>query len=225
MSLVFRRHLPLILTFIMGLIMIVQYFLVPETPVEPYQKSIQSLGEVLTNWANLLAGFTIGFGMVNVTLIHSRHLSRRTPGQWYYSAWLIFVAVIMVIVGLGGEPSLGINVSPAQYEWMTTYVLAACSGTMYSSLAFYITSACFRAFRARTMEATALLIVGFITLMSRTPAFQVFIPQAIEAADWINNYIVRSSFRGILIGGALGAILLGIRTLMGMETGYLGRRD
>jgi len=224
-SLAYRRHLPIIITFIMGIIMILQYFIVPKQPVEPYQITMQKVGETLTNWANLLAAFTIGFGMVNIALIHSRHVSRKTPGQWYYSAWLLFVAVIMVIVGIGGEPALGINVSKYQYDWMTTYVFAALSGTMYSSLAFYITSACYRAFRARTIEATALLIVGFITLMSRTPAFQAYLPQVIEVADWINKYIVKSSFRGILIGGALGAILLGIRTLMGMETGYLGRRD
>ncbi len=224
MALAYRRQIPIVLTFIMGLVIIAQFFLVPEKPVEPYQFALQTLGTVFTNWANLLAAFTIGFGLVNITLVHVRRVTRRVPGQWYYSLWLLIVAYITMVICVLGYPELSTLMNP-QYEWITTYVLAALSGTMYSSLAFYITSACFRAFRARSLEAAALLVVGFITLLYRAPIFQAMAPIFVDMATWINNYIVRSSYRGILIGGALGAILLGIRTLMGMETGYLGRRE
>jgi len=223
-SVAYRRYVPIAITFLIGMVIIIQYFLVPAEPVEPYQFSLKKVGSDLTNWANLLAAFTVGFGFTNVMLIHGRHISRRTPGQWYYSAWLVFMALVMAIIGLGGESRLGINVTADQYEWMQTYVFGACSGAMYSSLAFYITSATIRSFRARNIETAALLIVGFITLMSRTPAFQIYSP-IVEAGIWINDFIVRSSFRGIAIGAGLGSILLGIRTLMGWETGYFGRRD
>ena len=224
MSIVYRRYLPILITFICGIIMIIQYFLVPPNPTEPYQTSLNKIGTDLTNWTNLIGAFTAGFGLVNILLLHSKHITRRTPGQWYFSVWLLIMMFLMVIIGIGGEPAIGINVTGFWYDWMQVYVFGACSGAMYASIAFYITSATIRSFRARTLQATALLVIGFLTLMSRTPALQVY-PWIVDTADWINSFLVKSSFRGITIGAALGAILLGIRTLMGMETGYFGRRD
>ncbi len=226
MALVYRRHIPILITFIMGIMMIVQFFLVPPKPVEPYQKALAEVGEALTNWANLLAAFTIGFGLVNLFFIHGRHVTRRTPGQWYYSAWLLFVMFIMVIFGIFGDEELGISTATTyQFEWMYKWIYTPLSGTMYASLAFYITSASYRAFRARTLEAGVLLIVGLLVLFKLAPVWQVYLPQVIPLVNWIYKYIVTSSYRGILIGAGIGAILLGIRTIIGLETGYLGRRE
>jgi hypothetical protein len=36
--------------------------------------------------------------------------------------------------------------------------------------------------------------------------------------------IVGGAYMGIRIGVGIGAVVIGIRTLIGMETGYLGRR-
>jgi hypothetical protein len=39
---------------------------------------------------------------------------------------------------------------------------------------------------------------------------------------WISDYLVKYSYRSITIGVGLGGILMGVRTLLAMETGYLG---
>ncbi len=55
------------------------------------------------------------------------------------------------------------------FDWIFNHVFVALDATMFSLLAFFIASAAFRAFRARTPEATALLIAGCIMMIGRVP--------------------------------------------------------
>lgn len=92
---------------------------------------------------------------------------------------------------------------------------------MYSILAFFITSAAYRAFRARNFEAALILVAGTIVVMSNAPLFTSTFPAFIDAKNWIFDVPNASTMRGVLMGAALGAIALAVRTLMGIERGYL----
>ncbi|MEM1549445.1 MAG: hypothetical protein QXO74_01395 [Candidatus Methanomethylicia archaeon] len=226
MSIFYRRHIPLAITFICGLVMILQYFLVPGKITQPHEYAIQYYGVTLTNWANLLANFIVGFGLVNVTIIHSRRIMRaKSAFDRFCSAWLLFVMVVFLIVGSFGHSGLWYTPLAKNWEWLTLYVLNPLDATMYASLIFYMASGCYRVFRARNLETTLLLIVGFLSLMAAAPIFQVYAPWSRDFISWFANYPSIGAYRAIQMSAALGAILLGIRTLIGTETGYMGRRD
>ena len=95
---------------------------------------------------------------------------------------------------------------------------------MFSLLAFYMASASARAFRARNIEATLLLVSAVIVMLG-----QVTIGKAIWSgipfiSDWIYNFPTTASNRAILIGVGLGGCATSLKIMLGIERSYLGMK-
>jgi predicted metal-binding membrane protein len=118
-------------------------------------------------------------------------------------------------------PEVGLSVNNNVYNWLFTNVQTPLGSTMYSILAFFITSAAFRAFRARNVESSIVLVAGTIMVMANAPLITNYLPFIADIALWIRSYPNMATFRGVMIGAALGSIALAVRTLMGIERGYL----
>jgi hypothetical protein len=86
-----------------------------------------------------------------------------------------------------------------------------------------MTSGVYRALRIKNIESGIFLVVGLIVLAKNAPALTVYFPSLADAVAFISNILTTAAQRGIMIGGALGAISLGIRTMTGRETGFLGK--
>jgi len=209
MSLIIRRQIPIIIVFVISSLVMVDYFLsIPGTG--PIVKDLQ-------NWGVILTAFTLGYGAVNLFYLHTRHISRRTPGQWPFSIWLLLMVVVFTIVGVS------YGATSKEYSWLYNSSYFALSATVYSSLGFYMTSGIYRTLRPRSVESALLLATGVIALMRNAPALAVNAPILISMDSWLSSIPTTSAQRGIMIGAALGAIALGIRTMIGKETGFLGR--
>jgi len=204
-----RRQIPIGVVIVTSVIVMSDYFF-KITGTGP-------LVTMLTNWGIILTAFTLGFGAINLFYLHTRHIRRRTSGQWFFSIWLLLMVVVFAGTGiLTGATS-------STYTWLYNSSYFALSATVYSSLGFYMTSGIYRSLRARNIEALLLLITGTIAVMRNAPALAVAAPILIDMDKWLSEFVVTSAQRGIMIGAALGAIALGIRTLTGRETGFLGR--
>ena len=117
------------------------------------------------------------------------------------------------------------------FDWIFLHVFVALDATMFSLLAFFIASAAFRAFRARTPEATALLIAGCIVMLGRVPVgewlgkiphTQIDLP---AIASWILNEPNAAAQRGILLGVILSQVAISLRIIFGIERTYMGGGD
>jgi len=213
MSAIVRRTIPLIITFLAGMFLIFVYFFV----VPP----ARAFGDTMVRWAVVIYAFALGLGAAIICQVHIRHIIRRTPGQWFYSAILLVMLFLFVIVGVGLPP---IAAHPS-YSWIFNSVFAPLDATMYSILVFYMFSAAQRAFRARTKEAVLLLIAGCITILSAAPIGELVWADFPKLGEWVMTVPNMAGFRGMTIGVALGTIILGLRTLIGRERGWLGRRE
>ena len=126
------------------------------------------------------------------------------------------------------------------FTWMFDYVYSPISATVFSLLAFYIASASFRAFRAKSSMATILLITAFIVMLGRIPVGEfltgggvintaassnVFVRTFMHIphlTDWIMDVINAAGQRAVMIGAALGIVATAIKIILGIERSYLG---
>ncbi len=215
-------RLPLVLTFIAGLIPIVAFFFKDEATV------IKGPANWLEQDMVIIAGFALLLGVVNVDpeqLAKDRAagegmaLRRRaagrdgrssaSPGSWAPSA-------PSACPGIGNYP----DGTPTPFGWAANYLFTPLQATMFSLLAFYIASAAFRAFRVRNVEATILLIAAVVVMLGRIPlgerrSFGRF-------TEWLMQVPNGAAQRGIIIGAALGAASLSLRVILGIERSYLG---
>jgi hypothetical protein len=209
MSIVMKKSVPILLVFITSLIFIAEYFVIPA--------ELKDVVTMLQNWGIILTAFTLGFGAVNMFMFHGKQVSRRAKGQWPYSLWLLFTLVLFTLVGVFT------GATSTQYSWLYNSSYFALSATVYSSLGFYMTSGIYRALRAKNAQSALLLIVGVIVLARNAPALAAQFPILVKMDSWLSSVPTTSAQRGIMIGAALGAIALGLRTMIGRETGFLGQ--
>jgi len=217
MSSTLKKTIPVLIVSIVAILVMMDYFLAAP-PTDAAGKSWTSgVVKDLQNWGIILTAFALGFGAVNLFYFHSKHISRRTPDQWMFSLWLLIVIVIFTAIGVYMGPT------STTYNWLYNSSYFALSATVYSSLGFYMTSGLYRALRLKNIDSGIFLVVGLIALLRNAPAVAVWFPILIPWEKFIADVITTSAQRGIMIGGALGAISLGIRTMTGRETGFLGK--
>jgi hypothetical protein len=106
--------------------------------------------------------------------------------------------------------------------WVYDHIFSPCNATMFALLAFFIASAAFRAFRARNTEAALLLGAAIIVLLGRAPIGSLINENLPYITNWIIDVPNNAGRRAIIMGAALGAIVTGLRVLLGMERQHVG---
>ncbi|HFD04892.1 MAG TPA: hypothetical protein ENJ25_01970 [Firmicutes bacterium] len=92
---------------------------------------------------------------------------------------------------------------------------------MFALLSFFIASAAYRAFRARNMDATLLLITAVLVMLGRVPVGYQMWHSFPAVAEWIMAVPQMAAKRGILIGVSLGSLAVSLRIMLGIERSYL----
>jgi hypothetical protein len=92
---------------------------------------------------------------------------------------------------------------------------------MYSLLAFFITSAAFRAFRARNKEAVLLLVAAVLVMLGRVPIGSAIWSGFPDVTEWIMSFPNAAAKRGIRLGIDLGLISMALRMILGIERSYM----
>lgn len=111
---------------------------------------------------------------------------------------------------------------PNPYQWIFLFLFSPMQATMFSILAFYIASAAYRAFKAKTRESTLLLGAAFLVMLGRVPIGSSIWGGFGAVADWIMQVPNTAGQRAILIGAALGIVSTALRILLGIERSYMG---
>jgi hypothetical protein len=208
MSILRRREIPIAIVTITGLIVIFDYFFnIP---------GVSGISGEIQLWGVLVSTFAMGLGLVNVIRQHTTRVMKRT-GEWWLSVWLLICLALTLITGF--IPPIQTH---AAFTWIFDTVNKPLGGSMYAILAFFITSAVYRTFRARNADAFLLLLAGFFTLLNKAPIGGAIWPGFIDIGAWFLKVPNMAGMRGIIIGAAIGVTALGIRTLAGIETRAFG---
>lgn len=203
-----RRQIPLAITFIVGISIAVQYFI----PHQPFGQ----LFNIFNTWFMIIAFFAMTLGVLNLLKMHSQKVYKRVPG-WGYNLVLVVALITMSVAGIRWGLESG---TFAYWLWQNLHIPMA--STMFALLAFFIASAAYRAFRARTVEATLLLAAAITVMLGRVPLGALIHDKLPDLADWIMFYPNMAGQRAIMIGIALGTVSYCLRVILGIERTYLG---
>ena len=207
-----RVEIPILITAICALLQILPYYFTLGTVVEDFQSEF-------VNWQMVILTGATFVGAIAILQLHVPRILGQKE-NWEYSLGLVTTFVVMLLFGLPiKEAGLGLN--NAVFEFLYNNILTPLSSTMYSIIAFFIASAAYRSFKARSLEATILLIAGSFLLLKNAPIGTATWAGFGTIGDWLFNIPNMSTQRAILIGGALGALVLGVRAMTGYERGYL----
>jgi hypothetical protein len=209
----FRRQLPLLITLVTGIIFAAQYYV-------PHPASEEMLTTV-TKWLQIIGGFALVLGVTSLFHIHAVKIRRKEPG-WGYSFVLYAAMLGTIAIGLWLEGKETVNGGMTAFGWIYNFMMVPLQGTMFAILAFFIASAAYRSFRARSREAAVLLIAAIIVMMGRVPLGEYLVPISGDITQWILNVLNASVRRAILIGVSLGAVALSLKIIFGVERAYLG---
>ncbi len=215
-----KRRFPLILVFIFGILGIIP-FIIPHPAVQGTDEFLRN------NLHKILAAFALILGLGSLLRVHMDKIKRK--GQnWQYSWVLIGTFVITAIIGLfGGVNGSGVlptSIRNFNFDIWTIYlnVEVPLGAAMFALLSFFMASAAYRAFRARSTEATLLLAAAFVVMLGVLPLGNQISPHLPSFAQWIMDVPNLAGQRAILIGIALGVISMALRLILGVERTYLG---
>jgi hypothetical protein len=212
-----RREIPFLITLVVGVVFVLQYFI----PHAPFDR----LNTWFSDWFSIVAAFAIWLGALNLMKISFQKMSAR-KSDWGYS--VVIVLSFLLMAGIGFWEGEGFREPGTNFDWLYVNVYIPLSSTMFAILAFFVASASYRAFRARNLEATLLLLAAFFVMLGRVPVGDIltqFMPDGYRLsnlASWVMNFPQAAGQRAIMIGIALGLVSTSLRIILGIERSHLG---
>ena len=217
-----RTTIPIVVAFLSGLILAL-------APFFRENNWFGGLKQELTEWLIIVGGFTLLLGVVSITRVNWTAVTRRKQGWGYKILTLlaVFAMAVPSVLSPSWSPLFGRS-EGSIYDWLFLNLQSPMMATMFATLAFYIASAAYRAFRARSAEATILLITATLVMLWRVPMGEWLLERLPGDIPYIlNTYIMGGANmavqRGIIIGAALGAASMSLRIILGIERTYMGK--
>jgi hypothetical protein len=223
-----KRTLPVLVAFGVGFIMALRYY-VPGTASDNLLKET-------SKWTSIIVAFMLLLAVFSICQQHSGKIRRKVPG-WGYSGLLFLALITTVVLGFWCK---GVAQTPGEegpkygtaFGWIYNSGMVPLAVTMFATLGFYVASAAFRAFRAKTLGAFLLLFFALILLFGKAPLGVMFWDATVgqlwsvlgldKIVEWIMSYLNMPARRAILIGVALGMIATSLKIILGIERTYLG---
>ncbi len=199
-----RIHVPLFICAAAGIFLGIQYFIPAFLPA--YER--------INDYLQVVYAFSIVLGVASVIHRHGLKIRKKHNDTVYSMAALAGMALMMSAGFIGGRDR------DSLFQTLFTSVLLPVQASMFSLLAFYLASAAFRAFRARSLDATLLLVAAVIVMIGRLDEGQFFNIPRIQ--HWILDGPNLVSKRAIILGVGLGAASTALKVVLGIERSYLG---
>ena len=207
-----KRTIPLLIVIILGFLFVAHVFI-------PAKISHDFYYEWYLKWIKAVTPFAIILGVGSLLMVHSNKIKRKAP-NWGYSILTLVALVVTTVAGFVWGIQEGTT-----FMWIFKNFNVPLGATMFSLLAFYIASAAYKAFRARSVEATVLLIAAVIVMLGRVSIGQAITHWIPDITEWILNVPNLAAKRGIALGVGLGMTATSLKIMLGIERSYLGGKD
>ncbi len=201
------RRLVFWITLSFGVFMIFQFFI----PV------FNGAYRRVLDWMQVIYLSSLLVGVIALGLQHLKKVSRQSSG-WAYSLVTITGLLAMPVASIWGTGENSV------FFWLFNNMQVPMQSTVFSLLAFFVASAAFRGFRARSLPAFLLLVSAAIVMLGRVPIGTKLYFDFPTWAQTLLDVPGVAARRGILIGIGLGSVATSLRVILGIERGFFGRK-
>lgn len=255
-----RRPITWILTFLSGAFFVAyQYWPhsinfdknkeLPKGAIEGVSAWMNETTSIVGTVAQVLAAFMLGLGIFSIMKIHGTKIIKQQK-DWPFSVVLIGSLLAMLFFGYGDfhlreatkttdfdNPSNWGFINMGR-DFLFEGLLQQMDAAMFSIIAFFILSAAYRAFRARSVEATILLGTALLVILSLMGVVAIAWDNTVdsiagtgsqkdliqnlrisEISQWIRNTFQTPAITGIRFGIGLGTLSMALRIWLGLERG------
>ncbi len=205
--------IPAAVTIGTGVVILMSYFWA--TPM------LVGIRTTLVDWAVVLGGLAVLVGVLNLLLVNARRIQAGQRGWPYSLITMLAVLLTLVVAMLEG---FGQEVTPLSNPASTTNVLfqgvvVAGQATLAALVMIFLVVAAVRLLQTRPGGWSLVFVaVLLITLVGWLPLSTMGVLNRFR--EWLLNVPAAAGARGILLGVALGVLVVGLRVLTGMERPY-----
>lgn len=206
-----RRTIPIYLIMVVAAFFLVEYFL--------DVAAITNVKSEVTRWGTIVSAFMFLFGMVILFRHHAMQLAVRPSTTKEKVLSVIFFVSFLAFLLVGfSTPE---RISGTNYQWIYQNMYRP-AGTAITALCFWwCIYGGYRVFTIRSWESAAIGLGAVLYMLRLLPIGPVLMPPLAPFADWLLETINVGATRGGTIAIGTGSLILGMRTLIGKETGAL----
>jgi hypothetical protein len=204
-----KRILPTAIAMAVGILVLVALF--TSNPM------LDGIGAYLVNLAVIVAAFALFLGVLNVLRVHARRVREGQKGR-FYSVVLLAAMLVVIALGLPTVPDQPSGPAQPAVAWIFQNIQLPIQASLSGLLVFFLVTAALRLLTVRNLESAVMLLVALLVLAGQVT--MGLVPLLPEIRDWILNVPAMAGVRGILLGVGLGAVLTGVRLLLGVERPY-----
>jgi hypothetical protein len=180
--------------------------------------NVSSISPVILGWVSFLAAVALILGALNLLLVH---LTRLLKEQNLYSGVLVLGMLLVFAAAVLDSRGSSNNV-----DLIFNWIQAPLEAALASMLAIFLLLAGVQLLkRQRTRWAFLFSLTAIVMLLGQALLTSRLLPTALrqplsQVYEFVQNVVVTAGIRGLLIGVALGTLLLSLRLLMGVERPY-----
>jgi len=201
-----KKEIPILMGLIVGILWYGEFFI-----AGIFQEN-QKL--FFANGMKIAGVVAISVGIYSVA--RQNYFKIKYNNERYYAILRVSMIFLMIFLGITSGTSSG---TPFSSMFMNVYI--PFNTTVFSLLAFYIASAAYRSFKAKSVESGVLLVASIIVMLSKIPLGKEIWSQIPVIGEWIMDAPSSAGRRAIIFGGYLGSITMMIRIFFGLERSHL----
>jgi hypothetical protein len=193
-------------------ILIIEYFGAPYAP-------LIAIKDELSLWGVVLTAFTLLYAQVTLLLAHIRRVVEKKGGRRRIIESGIFLASFLGFLALALSHPATIY-GPIFALIFTAIIVKFQLGFQSCGWPAQV-NAVFRMFRVTSLESATICICYILTWLFNLPFFRFYVPALGPIGVWIATVPSMAGQRAGLIAAAIGAIIVGVRALVGKEPGLM----
>lgn len=208
-----RREIPMTVAVVLSVLIILNTYFKPA--------ELTAATSELLYWYRVLFCMTLGIGVINMLIVHGRNVTQRRKGFWPFSLMVLVLGAICWISTVQSWPKIDNWFTSPLYVW---FVMPA-ESTVYSLQFVLYIWIIYQRFRVSNIETALFAGSTVVCLFSSLSLGIAIAPSLYPVGAWIYDWPTPAFSRAMLLSIGLGELAFFVRTLRGLESGYLGVRE